>query len=88
MFHTIKNALKFRLERFVLRGAHYRLLVIGALIVFRIGAFVPIPGVNAIALASLFKEYESSIIGMFNMFGGGYAGQAERMTEQLLSELR
>jgi preprotein translocase subunit SecY len=45
--------------------------LLGALIVFRIGAFIPIPGVNAIALAALFKEYESSIIGMFNMFGGG-----------------
>ena len=45
--------------------------LLGALIVFRIGAYIPIPGVNAIALASLFKEYESSIIGMFNMFGGG-----------------
>jgi preprotein translocase subunit SecY len=45
--------------------------LLGALVVFRIGAYIPIPGVNAIALATLFKEYESSIIGMFNMFGGG-----------------
>ncbi len=32
MFDTIKNAVKFRVERFILRGAHYRLLLIGALI--------------------------------------------------------
>lgn len=45
--------------------------LLGALIVFRIGAYVPIPGVNAIALAELFKGTQNSIIGMFNMFGGG-----------------
>lgn len=32
MINTVKNTIKFRLERFVLRGAHYRLLIIGALI--------------------------------------------------------
>jgi preprotein translocase subunit SecY len=47
------------------------LFVLGALIVFRIGTYVPIPGVNAIALAELFKGTQNSIIGMFNMFGGG-----------------
>lgn len=45
--------------------------LLGALVVFRIGAFIPIPGVNAIALAELFKGTQNSIIGMFNMFGGG-----------------
>ncbi len=45
--------------------------LLGALIVFRIGAYVPIPGVNAFALAELFKGTQNSIIGMFNMFGGG-----------------
>ncbi len=45
--------------------------LLGALVVFRFGAYVPIPGVNAIALAELFKGTENSIIGMFNMFGGG-----------------
>lgn len=29
MIHALKNALKFRLERFILRGAHYRLLAMG-----------------------------------------------------------
>ncbi|MEE8482229.1 MAG: preprotein translocase subunit SecY, partial [Acidiferrobacterales bacterium] len=45
--------------------------LLGALIVFRIGAYVPIPGVNAFALAALFEGTQNSIIGMFNMFGGG-----------------
>ncbi len=47
------------------------LFLLGALVVFRIGAHIPIPGVNAIALAELFKGTQNSIIGMFNMFGGG-----------------
>ena len=32
MFNAVKNTIKFRLERFLLRGTHYRLLFIGALI--------------------------------------------------------
>jgi preprotein translocase subunit SecY len=47
------------------------LFLLGALIVFRIGAHIPIPGVNAIALSEMFKGTQNSIIGMFNMFGGG-----------------
>jgi len=45
--------------------------VIGALIVYRIGAHIPVPGVNPIALAELFAQQKGTIIDMFNMFSGG-----------------
>lgn len=47
------------------------LFVLGALLVFRIGTFIPVPGVNPVALAELFDQHQGSILGMFNMFSGG-----------------
>lgn len=45
--------------------------LLGALVVYRIGAHIPVPGIDPIALASLFKQNEGGILGMFNMFSGG-----------------
>jgi len=45
--------------------------VLGAIIVFRIGAHIPVPGVDPVALAQLFDQQRGSIIDMFNMFSGG-----------------
>ncbi|MHB1513062.1 MAG: preprotein translocase subunit SecY [Acidiferrobacter sp.] len=45
--------------------------LLGALVVFRIGTHIPVPGINGAALASLFQRESGSIIGMFNMFSGG-----------------
>lgn len=47
------------------------MFLMGALIVFRIGAHVPVPGVDAAALAELYKTQGSGILGMLNMFSGG-----------------
>ncbi|MCL1078011.1 preprotein translocase subunit SecY [Parashewanella spongiae] len=47
------------------------LFVIGAIIVFRTGSFVPIPGIDAAVLADLFAQQKGTILGMFNMFSGG-----------------
>ena len=47
------------------------LFVLGALIVFRIGTYIPVPGINPAQLAKLFQGQEGSIIGLFNMFSGG-----------------
>jgi preprotein translocase subunit SecY len=47
------------------------LFVIGALLVFRAGSFVPIPGVDAAVLADLFDQQAGTIVDMFNMFSGG-----------------
>lgn len=42
-----------------------------ALIVYRIGAHIPVPGIDPNVLADLFKTQKSGILGMFNMFSGG-----------------
>jgi preprotein translocase subunit SecY len=47
------------------------LFVVGALLVFRIGTFIPVPGVNPVALAALLEQAQGSILDMFNMFSGG-----------------
>jgi preprotein translocase subunit SecY len=47
------------------------LFLVGALLVYRIGTFIPVPGVNPVALASLFDQQQGSILDMFNMFSGG-----------------
>ena len=52
------------------------LFVIGALLVFRAGSFVPIPGIDAAVLADLFEQQKGTIIEMFNMFSGGALSRA------------
>lgn len=47
------------------------LFVLGAIIVFRAGSFVPIPGIDAAVLANLFAQQQDTIVAMFNMFSGG-----------------
>lgn len=47
------------------------LFLLGALVVFRIGAHIPVPGVDAAALARLYQAHGNSILGMLNMFSGG-----------------
>ena len=42
-----------------------------ALVVFRIGAHIPVPGINPDQLRQLFQGQQSGILGMFNMFSGG-----------------
>ena len=42
-----------------------------ALVVYRIGAFVPLPGVDPEALAQFFQQQEGTILSMMNMFSGG-----------------
>lgn len=42
-----------------------------ALIVYRVGAHVPVPGIDPVTLKELFDSQESSVLGMFNMFSGG-----------------
>lgn len=45
--------------------------LLGALVVFRIGAHIPVPGVDAVALAKLYESAGGGILGMLNMFSGG-----------------
>ncbi len=48
-----------------------------ALIVFRLGTFIPLPGIDPHVLAEIFEKNSGGILGMFNMFAGG---ALERMT--------
>jgi preprotein translocase subunit SecY len=45
--------------------------LLGALIVYRIGTFIPVPGIDPIALARFFEQQQGTILSMFNMFSGG-----------------
>ncbi|HJQ63483.1 MAG TPA: preprotein translocase subunit SecY [Burkholderiales bacterium] len=47
------------------------LFLLGALIVFRIGSFIPVPGIDQLQLAELFRSQRGGILDMFNMFSGG-----------------
>lgn len=51
------------------------LFVLGALIVFRVGAHIPVPGIDPGALAALFQQQKGTILDMFNMFSGGALGR-------------
>ncbi|MFG1344804.1 preprotein translocase subunit SecY [Xanthobacter autotrophicus DSM 431] len=44
---------------------------LGALLVYRLGTYIPMPGINPDALADVFKNAQQGIIGLFNMFSGG-----------------
>ena len=44
---------------------------LGALVIFRLGTFIPLPGINPLAFAEAFKSQAGGILGMFNMFSGG-----------------
>ncbi|MEO1766374.1 preprotein translocase subunit SecY [Thiobacter aerophilum] len=47
------------------------LFLLGALVVFRIGTHIPVPGIDPEQLKALFEGQQSGILGMFNMFSGG-----------------
>jgi len=45
--------------------------LLGALVVYRIGTFIPVPGIDPQALARFFEQQSGTILAMFNMFSGG-----------------
>src|SRR5690554_1037387 len=47
------------------------LFVAGALLVYRIGCYIPVPGVNPDAMMRLMEQQQGTIVDMFNMFSGG-----------------
>ncbi|KPF64401.1 preprotein translocase subunit SecY [Bosea sp. AAP35] len=48
---------------------------LGALIIYRIGTYIPLPGMNPDAVADLFRQTQSGVLGLFNMFSGGAVGR-------------
>ncbi len=51
------------------------LFTLGALIIFRLGTFLPIPGINPVALQQFFEQQSSGILGVFDTFSGGALGR-------------
>jgi len=47
------------------------LFVLLGIIVFRLGSYIPVPGLNPESVARLFQQNEGGVLGMFNMFSGG-----------------
>jgi len=47
------------------------LFLLGAMIIFRMGAHIPVPGIDPTVLQKLFETQSGGILGMFNMFSGG-----------------
>ena len=47
------------------------LFLVGALVVFRLGAHIPLPGIDNVALERFFQANEGTFLGLFNMFSGG-----------------
>ena len=45
--------------------------LIGALVVYRIGTYIPVPGIDPVALQQFFEQQSGTILSMFNMFSGG-----------------
>ncbi len=48
---------------------------LAALIIYRLGTYIPIPGIDPIIVQDLFKQQAGGILGMFNMFAGGALGR-------------
>ncbi|MBI3186972.1 MAG: preprotein translocase subunit SecY [Gammaproteobacteria bacterium] len=47
------------------------LFLLGALIVYRIGTFIPVPGINPVIMSAIFDQQKGTILDVFNMFSGG-----------------
>src|SRR5271155_1759182 len=47
------------------------LFLLGALVIYRIGTFIPVPGINPEAVARYFNDQSNTILGVVNMFSGG-----------------
>jgi preprotein translocase subunit SecY len=48
---------------------------LGALLVYRLGTYIPLPGINPEALAQAFNQAQTGLLGLFNMFAGGAVGR-------------
>ncbi|MBN9064831.1 MAG: preprotein translocase subunit SecY [Rhizobiales bacterium 65-9] len=48
---------------------------LAALVIYRLGTYIPLPGINPDAVADIFRQAQSGILGLFNMFSGGAVGR-------------
>src|ERR1700710_72410 len=49
---------------------------LGALVVYRLGTYIPVPGIDATVMGQLLAQHQGGILGMFDMFTGGALGRA------------
>src|SRR5215475_8784252 len=47
------------------------LFTLGALLVYRVGVHIPLPGIDAVAYSKFFQSHSQTFLGMFNLFSGG-----------------
>ncbi|MEK9726199.1 MAG: preprotein translocase subunit SecY, partial [Rhodospirillaceae bacterium] len=48
---------------------------LGALIIYRLGTFIPLPGIDPVIMQDIFRQNAGGILGMFDMFAGGALGR-------------
>ena len=51
------------------------LFTLGALIIYRLGTYIPVPGINPDVLSDIFSRHAGGVLGMFDMFSGGSLGR-------------
>lgn len=51
------------------------IFTLGALVIYRLGTYIPVPGIDPVALNEIFSRNASGILGMFDMFSGGSLGR-------------
>ena len=51
------------------------LFTLGALVIYRLGSYIPIPGIDPVALQAAFQQEAGGLLGMLNMFAGGALGR-------------
>ena len=51
------------------------LFTLGALIIYRLGTYIPVPGINPEILSDIFSRHAGGVLGMFDMFSGGSLGR-------------
>ncbi len=57
---------------------------LGALLVYRLGTYIPLPGIDPQAVADLFQQNQSGILGLFNTFSGGAVGRMAIFTLNIM----
>ena len=69
---AISNKLGANFSSSGLTDLKYRLLfLLLAIVIFRIGSYIPVPGLDPLRLQELFNAQQNNIVGLFNMFSGG-----------------
>ena len=66
IFGTFGNAKELR---------QWILFTLGALIIYRLGTYIPVPGINPTVLNEIVNQTSGGVLGMFNMFSGGALGR-------------